>query len=247
MATFYIKNNQIEESHIKITGNDVKHIKQVLRYDVNDIIDVCNEDGIRYKVQIQKYLENDEIICEIKEIIDKKLETPYEITIFQGIPKSDKMELIIQKGTELGVNCFIPVKMERSVVKINDGNENKKIERWNKIASEAAKQCGRQKLPIVDSVINFENIIENISKYDIVLVPYESEQNISIKQVLKSIKGNIASIAIVIGPEGGFSDNEINGLVSAGAKVCTLGPRILRTETAGIATVSMINYELELL
>lgn len=247
MATFYIKNEQIYETSIKIAGNDVNHIKNVLRFNIGDIIDVCDENGIKYRAKIQKYINKEEILCEIESLVDKNTETYYEITLFQGIPKSDKMEFIVQKGTELGVSQFVPVQMSRSIVKIKEENEHKKIERWNKIAAEAAKQCGRQRLPIVGSVINFENIIENISKYDIVLVPYESEQNINIKQILKKLESNnIASIAIVIGPEGGFSDEEINSLKENGANICTLGPRILRTETAGLATISMINYELEL-
>lgn len=247
MATFYVKNEQIKEKTVAIIGSDVNHIKNVLRFNLKDIIYVCDEKGIKYKARIEKYTNAGEILCNIEEIVEKNSETFYEITLFQGIPKGDKMELIIQKGTELGVSSFIPVQMARSIAKINDKNEKKKLERWNKIANEASKQCGRQRLPIVNKVINFENIIENISKYDIVLVPYENEQNVNIKQTLKNLKSNnIASIAIVIGPEGGFSDEEIGLLEGNGASICTLGPRILRTETAGIATVSMINYEYEL-
>lgn len=247
MATFYVKNEQINEKIVAITGSDVNHIKNVLRFNLNDIIDICDENGIKYKVRIEKYTSTGEVLCNIEEIVEKSSETSYEITLFQGIPKSDKMELIIQKGTELGIARFVPVQMARSIAKINDANEQKKLERWNKIANEASKQCGRQRLPLVDKMINFENIIENISKYDIVLVPYENELDINIKQVLKNLKrNNIASIAIIIGPEGGFSDSEIDLLKENGASICTLGPRILRTETAGIATVSMVNYEFEL-
>ncbi len=247
MATFYIKNDQKKESLIFIMGNDVNHIKNVLRFNIGDKFDVCDENGVKYGVVIQQFTNNDEIICKIEQIIDKNSETRYEITLYQGVPKSDKMDLIVQKGTELGVNEFVPVQMARSIVKITEENERKKVERWNKIAVEASKQCGRQKLPIVTSTINFENIIENISKYDIVLVPYESEQNITIKEFLRDLKSNnIASIAIIIGPEGGFEEEEIDSLKQNGASICTLGPRILRTETAGIATISMVNYELEL-
>lgn len=247
MATFYVKNEQINEKIVAITGSDVNHIKNVLRFNLNDIIDICDENGIKYKARIEKYTSTGEVLCNIEEIVEKNSETSYEITLFQGIPKSDKMELIIQKGTELGITRFVPVQMARSIAKIKDANEQKKLERWNKIANEASKQCGRQRLPLVDKMINFENIIENISKYDIVLVPYENELDINIKQVLKNFKrNNIASIAIIIGPEGGFSDSEIDLLKENGASICTLGPRILRTETAGIATVSMVNYEFEL-
>ncbi len=247
MATFYVKNEQINEKIVTITGSDVNHIKNVLRFNLDDVIDVCDENGVKYKARIEKYTSAGEVLCEIESVVEKSTETLYEVTLFQGIPKSDKMELIVQKGTEVGISRFVPVQMSRSIAKINDTNEQKKLERWNKIANEASKQCGRQKVPLVDKTINFENIIENISKYDIVLVPYENELNINIKQVLKNFKrNNIASIAVIIGPEGGFSDSEIDLLKRNGASICTLGPRILRTETAGIATVSMVNYEFEL-
>ena len=246
MATFYIKNNQVQNGFIKIIGGDVRHIKKVLRYNIDDVLSVCDEVGTCYEAKIIEFNEKDEIICSIDKTIEKEAETPYSITLYQGLPKSDKLELIIQKCTELGVTNFVPVQMARSIAKVKGENEAKKLERWNKIASEASKQCGRQKLPVGDGVINFENIIENISKYDIVLVPYESEENINVKQILKGLKSKIASIAIIIGPEGGFAPEEIECLKDNGAKICTLGPRILRTETAGIATVSMINYEFEL-
>ncbi|MBO5179335.1 MAG: 16S rRNA (uracil(1498)-N(3))-methyltransferase [Clostridia bacterium] len=246
MSTFYIKNNQIDDEIIKVVGDDVKHIKKVLRYNVDDYIELCDENGVIYEAQICEYTDKDEILCKINGISEKKAEVPYTLVLYQGLPKSDKLETVIQKCTELGVTSFIPVQMARSVVKINEEKGSKKTDRWNKIAAEASKQCGRQKIPMVNNVINFENIIENISKYDIVLVPYESEENISIKQILKGLKSNIASIAIVIGPEGGFSEEEINLLKENGAQICTLGQRILRTETAAIATVSMVNYELEL-
>ena len=246
MSTFYIKNNQIDGENIRIIGDDVKHIKKVLRYNIDDSIELCDENGVAYEGQIYEYTENDEILCKIIKIIEKNNELPYTLDLYQGLPKSDKLETVIQKCAELGITSITPVQMARSVAKINDEKGNKKLDRWNKIAAEASKQCGRQKIPLVNNLIIFENIIENISKYDIVLVPYESEENISIKQILKGLKSNIASIAIVIGPEGGFSEEEISLLKERGAKICTLGQRILRTETAAIATVSMINYELEL-
>lgn len=246
MSTFYIKNSQIDGNRAKIVGNDVKHIRKVLRFEINDVLDICDEQGNIYKGKITEFSDKDEILCEIQEMAKKQLETPYRITLYQGVPKGDKFETIIQKCTELGVSGFVPVQMARSIAKVTGNNEDKKLERWNKISAEAAKQCGRQRVPTVDMAINFENIIENISKYDIVIVPYESEENISIKQVLNDVKSNIASIAIVIGPEGGFSGEEIATLIEKGARICTLGPRILRTETAGIVAVSMINYELEL-
>ncbi|MBQ8298892.1 MAG: 16S rRNA (uracil(1498)-N(3))-methyltransferase [Clostridia bacterium] len=246
ISTFYIKNEQINNENISIVGNDVKHIKNVLRYKVDDELEVCDENAVRYKTKIIKFLE-EEIMLEILEISQKDTEMSIAVDLYQGLPKSDKMDMIVQKNTELGINKIVPVLTERVIVKIENSNEKKKIERWNKIAAEAAKQSGRQRVPHVENVVNLENIVENLSKYDIVIVPFECEKDKSLKMALKNIENKHQSIAIVIGPEGGFSDKDIAVLekLSNVVKV-SLGERILRTETAGIATLAMILYEYEL-
>lgn len=244
MSTFYIKDNQIKNDIIIITGEDVKHIKNVLRYKINDMIDICDDKGTLYSGKIIEYKEN-EVIAKIEDIMDTVKEPDFNVTLFQGIPKGDKMELIVQKCTELGISKIVPLYTDRVIVKFDNNSAKKKVERWNKIAKEASKQCGRQKIPIITEVLNLKNIIEIIPKYDIVLVAYENETDNTIKQILQRRNKDWKDIAIVIGPEGGFSESDINFLRGENVCTITLGPRILRTETAGLVTLAILMYELE--
>lgn len=190
---------------------------------------------------------NNEIILSILKHMDSSTESNVHITLVQGLPKSDKMDFIVQKSTELGVANIIPVITERVIVKIDESNEKKKVDRWNKIALEASKQSGRTRVPIVENVVNLENIVEKLSKYDIVIVPYECERENTIKAILTNIHTNVKDVAVVIGPEGGFSESDIVILKSMdNVKLVSLGKRILRTETAGITTIAMLLYEYEL-
>ena len=246
ISTFYVKNNQVNSETISIIGDDVKHIKNVLRHKIDDELEICDELGSRYFTKIKEFLEN-EILLEILEQSDKNTEMPVKIDLYQGLPKSDKMDLIVQKTTELGVASIIPVMTERVIVKLEKANENKKIERWNKIAAEAAKQSGRQLVPVVENVVNLEKIVEKLSKYDIVIVPFECEKDSTLKNILKNVKNKIENIAVVIGPEGGFSEKDVATLEkSLNVVKVSLGKRILRTETAGLATIAMLLYEYEL-
>lgn len=192
-------------------------------------------------------MRNDEIICDIIEKIESEAESNIDITIFQGLPKSEKMELIIQKSVELGVSAIVPTKLKRCVVKIDGKDEKKKIDRWQKISEVAAKQSGRDYIPDIMNVQDINNIISQINNYDIILVPYENENNNSFKteiQNLKKLNKFNFRIGIVIGPEGGFDENEIKLLEEAGAKIVTLGKRILRTETVALTMTSILMYEL---
>ena len=246
ISTFYVKNNQVNSETISILGDDVKHIRNVLRHKIDDELEVCDESGVRYLTKIKDFLES-EVLLEILGQTEKNTEMPIKIDLYQGLPKSDKMDLIVQKTTELGISNVIPVITDRVIVKLEKGNENKKIERWNKIAAEAAKQSGRQRIPNVENVVNLEKIVENLSKYDIVIVPFECEKDSTLKNILKNVKNKIENIAVVIGPEGGFSEKDIETLEKAPNVVkVSLGKRILRTETAGLATVAMLLYEYEL-
>lgn len=249
MSTFYIKNNQIKADIIEIIGDDYNHIKNVLRCKIGEKLDVCDEMSTRYKTQIEDFTDKT-VVCKIQAIEENTTEPNIDVTLYQGLPKSDKLELIIQKTTEMGVNHIYPTLMARSIVKLDEKNIEKKKERWNKICLEASKQSGRQKVPNVYKAINFKNIIENISKYDIVLLPYENEKSVTLKKAISEIKSNnidVKSIAIIIGPEGGFSEEEVNTLSSyKNVYTVSLGPRILRTETAGVATIAMLMYEFEL-
>ena len=155
MSTFYVKNNQIIDNKIEITGDDFYHLKNVLRCKIGEKIDVCDENAIRYKTKIEKYTDR-VALCYIESIDENTTEPTINVTLYQGLPKFDKLEMIIQKATEIGVNNIIPVQMERSIVKFEEKNIEKKVERWNKICLEASKQSGRQKVPYVHKVNNFK-------------------------------------------------------------------------------------------
>ena len=246
MPKFFIEANQIENDKINLTGEDVKHIANVLRKQIGDELNICNiASSENFLCKIQE-INKEKIECNIIKKIESDSEPNTEITIFQGIPKAEKMELIIQKCTELGAKVFIPVEMERCIAKIDNKNQTKKIERWQKIAETAAKQSGRDSIPKVEKLINLPKVCNLIQKYDIVLLAYEKEKNITLKQIIKQMeKKQNLKIVIIIGPEGGITTKEVTLLENAGAKVVTLGNRILRTETAGLVTLAMLVYNLE--
>lgn len=244
MPKFFVKSNQIKNEQITIIGTDVNHIVNVLRLKINDKIKVCNEEcSDNYIAQIIE-INKENVICNILEKLNLSTESDIHINIFQGLPKTDKMELIIQKCTELGVKEITPVEMKRCVVKLDKKTSIKKVERWQKIAEVAAKQSGRDSICKINKIINIKNICNMCKDYDIVLVPYENEENITLKEVLNNIPKNISNIGIVIGPEGGFEKEEIEYLKQNNFKIVTLGKRILRTETVSIAVSSVILYEL---
>ena len=240
-----IKNNKIE-----IIGEDVNHIINVLRMRNGEILKVCNRDtGENYLVKIINAQSNS-IICDIQEKINDTAESNINITLYQGLPKFEKMELIIQKNTEVGVNEIVPVVMERTVVKLDEKQSNKKLERWQKIAEIASKQSQRDRIPKVDNIIKMKFMYEklNLEEYDAILVAYENEKKTLLKEELKKLQKaeqNEYKIAIIIGPEGGIAEGEIEMLQKIGAKCVSLGKRILRTETAGIIMAGNIFYELE--
>ena len=244
MSKFFVKSDKVNNEEIIIDTDDVNHIKNVLRKNIGDTILVCDyEKSLNYNCKIKK-IGKKEIVCEI--VSKKQSESNVEIDIFQGLPKVDKMELIIQKGTELGVNSFIPVVFKRSVVKIDEKDKEKKMTRWQKIAEVAAKQSGRDKIPLIKNIENVKNICQSFENYDIVLVAYEAENQNGLKEALQSLHGkDEVKIAVVIGPEGGIEEQEIASFKEAGAKIVTLGKRILRTETVCLAITAIINYELE--
>lgn len=249
MPKFFVKEEQIQEKQIIIIGQDVNHIKKVLRAKIGDEIQICNsQNGENFLCEIDE-LRDEKIICNIKEKMQEKVESNIEVTIFQGLPKADKMEYIIQKSVELGVYDITPVEMKRCVVKLNEKDKTKKIERWQKISEVAAKQCGRDIIPQINNVTNIKNICNSISKYDIVLVAYENEEintlKIELEEIKKQNQKNKIKIGIVIGPEGGLEQEDVDHLKENGAKIITLGKRILRTETVALNVLSIIMYELE--
>jgi len=246
MPKFFVENHQvIEEKTIHILNEDVKHIKNVLRLKLGDMIQVCSfETRKNYLCEI-KCIEDDKIECEVKNILESEAEPKNKIDVYQALPKQEKMEWILQKGAELGMENLIPVVTSRCVVKLDEKDAAKKIARWQKIVESAAKQSGRDMIPKVENLNTLKMVSEKIKEYDVFLLAYENEKTNTLKQELKNLSKEENRIAILIGPEGGLEEEEVLSLKENGAKVITLGKRILRTETASMHMISNILYELE--
>ena len=246
MPKFFVPTNQIEKDKIVIQNDDVNHIKNVLRAKVDDKIDICDYNTSKNYVCEIEEIEDKVIRCKIIEQIDSNVESEVKVSIFQGIPKADKMELVIQKSVELGAHDITPIEMKRCVVKLKEKDKTKKIQRWQKISEVAAKQSGRDIIPRINNIININKLCESLEKYDLVLVAYENEKINTLKNELIKIKNNKkVKIAIIIGPEGGIDKAEIEQLEKYNAKIVTLGNRILRTETVALSMLSIIMYELD--
>lgn len=225
MPKFFVKNNQVinEEKEVIILGDDVNHIKNVLRLKQGDKIIVCNTFNSKNYSSTIMQLEKDSIVCEIEKELESIAESKVHLHILQGLPKAEKMELIIEKSVELGVKEITPVSMSRCVVKLDDKAKVKKVARWQKISEIAAKQSGRDIIPKINNVIVLENIYELLKNYDIVLVAYENEKDNSLKKELIKLKESIDNkkdlkIAVIIGPEGGIEEREVESLKN---KRCT--------------------------
>ncbi len=241
MPKFFTARENIKDTTLIIDNEDANHIKKVLRIGVGDEITVCDGAGTDYDVRI-KEIGKSTIECDILNKTKCNTEPDIKITLYQGLPKAAKMDYIIQKNTELGVSRIVPAKLLRCVVKLeNKAAEDKKCERWQKIANEAAKQSGRGIVPEIGSPMSIDEIIDDVKDCDLVFVPYECETDVRLKAAVEAAKG-AKSIAFIIGPEGGFDVTEIEKLKNAGIQAITLGKRILRTETAAEAVVSMLMY-----
>ncbi len=245
MHRFYVTPNQMNMDEITITGPDVNHIKNVLRMKQGEEIVICNGQGKDCYCIISKMSET-AIIADIKSKKDTKAELKTRITLFQGLPKKDKMELIIQKAVELGVYEIIPVITKRVVVKLEDKKkEEKKLERWQAIAEGAAKQSGRGMIPRVRHFMTYQEAITAASGMELALVPYENAMGMQNTRNIMSNLNNLNSVGVLIGPEGGFEESEIELAKENKIIPITLGNRILRTETAGLATLSMMVLHIE--
>ena len=243
MHKFFVEDNFINNEEVIINNEDYNHIVNVLRMKKYDKILVTNKKTKKtYNCEI-KEINIDKVVCNIISEENKNIEMNVEVDIFQGLPKADKMEYIIQKCVEIGVHKIVPVNMKYCIAKIKD--EEKKNIRWNKISEVASKQSKRNIIPKVEKSINMSKLCSEIKNYDLAIVAYENEDNITIKNILKS-ENKPKKIAVVIGPEGGISKEEVAELTKAGAKKVSLGNRILRTETAPIVALSMIAYEYDL-
>lgn len=243
MHKFFVLPENFQDNNACIYGDDVKHIYKVLRLKEKDMICINNCNGEEYLGEIQD-ITRDEVKVHIIEKLPINNESSVEINLYQGLPKASKMDLIVQKSTELGIRSITPVITERVVVKSELG-EFKKLDRWIRIAKEACKQCKRSIIPAVNAPVDFSEMLEELKNQDLIVVPYENEDNFGIKKLMSNVKKeNVKKIAVVIGPEGGFEEKEIVILKNSGAEIVTLGPRILRTETAGFVCTSLLMYEL---
>lgn len=251
MYHFFVEPSQISDRSVIITGEDVNHIRNVIRLKPGDELSISNGiDGRDYRCGIEKITDT-EVVCTLRFIKEDGVELPSKVYLFQGLPKGDKMELIIQKMVELGVYEIIPVSMKRCVVKLDDKKAKAKIARWQGIAQAAAKQSKRGIVPIVREVMSYQEALECAATMDMKLVPYEMEELLDgaagmagTRQIINQLQPG-QSIAVFIGPEGGFEQGEIQAAIDCGMKPITLGRRILRTETAGMTVMAWIMYQLE--
>ena len=247
MHRFYVENLSELNKSVIISGEDVNHIKNVLRLSVGDSITVSDGSSRDYECVISQI--DDEVIADIVDIHDCNAELPVKIRLFQGVPKADKLEFVIQKAVELGAVEIIPVMMERTVVKLEEKKKDKKLERYRKIAEAAAKQSRRVIIPEICEYMSYKAAIESL--YDnsginrLVLVPYENAEGMEFTRSILSKAASYDEIDIFIGPEGGFADSEIQIAEEKGAVIISLGNRILRTETAGITILSILGFILD--
>ena len=244
MHRFFVEPSQIGEKEIVITGPDVNHIRNVLRMRAGEELLAADGQGSEYRC-ILRELQDSEIRAEICRRLGSSAELPSRITLFQGLPKSDKMDFIIQKCVELGVFRIVPVTTKRTVVKLDAKKEESRRKRWTAVSESAAKQSGRGIIPEISGVQSFREAVEEAGELDVCLIPYEKAENMArTREILSGIPAG-ASIGVFIGPEGGFEEEEVREAMEAGARPITLGRRILRTETAGMAVLAMLGYLLE--
>lgn len=247
MYQFFVEPNQINinDKNVIIYGSDVNHIKNVLRMKVGEELNVSNgQDGKEYRCSIAA-LEEDRVVCELRFVKQDNVELPSRVYLFQGLPKADKMEWIIQKAVELGAYEIIPVAAKRCVVKLDDKKAASKIARWQGIAEAAAKQSKRGIIPEISEVMSFERAVKMAADMSVRIIPYEMAEGMEkTREIIERLKPG-QNIAVFIGPEGGFEDSEIQFATENGIVPVTLGRRILRTETAGMTVLSWIMYRLE--
>lgn len=244
MSHFFITSDQVSENSVRIIGDDVNHMKNVLRMRTGEAFTAADENGIFYHCEVDT-LEKQEITAKILWKEQGASELSSKIYLFQGLPKSDKMELIIQKAVELGVYAIVPVATKRAVVKLDAKKEASKRKRWQSIAEGAAKQSGRMLVPQIMEVKSFADALQMAKELDINVIPYECARGMdATREIFGGIRPRM-SIGIFIGPEGGFEEAEVEQAKALDVKPVTLGRRILRTETAGLTTLSILMYLLE--
>ena len=244
MYRFFAEQSACKGEYISICGADWNHMKNVQRLKIGEQVTVSDGSDREYICEITEYLE-EEVRLRVLDILDSAAELPTEITLYQGFPKGDKLELIIQKAVELGATRIVPVMTKRSIVKLDEKKVVKRLERYNAIALSAAKQSKRSRIPTVEPVMTFTQALQDAAGLEMNLIPYEDARGIRYaKDVIHRVPGR-KTLGIFIGPEGGFEEAEVEAAKKIGAECITLGHRILRTETAGMAVLSILMFELE--
>lgn len=243
MHRFFVPVTDITGSFAVVRGEDAHHITNVIRLEIGEKVVLCDGQGYDYLAEIKK-ADKQRVELAILEKHSSSSEPAVRVTLYQGLPKASKMELVIQKCVELGAYAFIPVSTERAVVKLSDSDGRKKADRWQKIAEEAAKQSGRGIIPRVSEPVAFDKAVAS-SDHDLKLMLWEDERANSLRSVLTGIPGKPGSVAVMIGPEGGISAKEAGLAKEYGWIPVSVGPRILRTETAGMAAIAAIMYQME--
>ena len=245
MYRFYVSADQLAEKEVFISGGDVNHIKNVLRLEVGDWIVACDGNGTDYVSRIQSIC-SDEVVASIEKVQPTGTELPVKITLFQGMPKKDKLELIIQKAVELGACEIVPVMTKRTVVKLSEEKKiNKRLERWQSIAYAAAKQCDRGIIPTVHTPVSYEEALAMADQLDYNVIPYELQTGMEEARKIVDQACKQRSLGIFIGPEGGFEPEEVERAMTRNIHPMTLGKRILRTETAGMALLSILMFQMQ--
>ncbi len=237
MQRYFVSTQQIAAESIQITGGDVHHLKNVMRARVGDQIICCDGKGTDYFVEIEQ-IHSQYILCRILKQLPSQGEPQTEIIVAQSLPKGDKFEMILQKGTEVGAVSFLPFVSRRTVVKLDPKKATKKVERWQRIAKEAAEQAHRGRIPDLVAPLSWQELLAEVKKVDLALIAYEKGG----QPLERLLFPSAARILLIIGPEGGFTEQEIAEATAAGAHVLTLGPRILRTETASLVALSCILF-----
>ncbi|MCL0077829.1 16S rRNA (uracil(1498)-N(3))-methyltransferase [Peptococcaceae bacterium] len=240
MHHFFVAPSDVEQDRVFIKGSDARHIAKVLRLIKGDKITVSDGAKNLYKVELANVALN-VVECRIIESISIETQPYFKLTLMQCLPKSSKMELVIQKGTELGVSCFVPLMCKRTIVKLDEKSIKTKLRRWKKIAYEAAKQSRRLTVPEVLEPISLREAIEKIDEKALILMPREGEQAVLLKDVLSEYE-KLNRAYVIIGPEGGFETEEVELAKKHNAKIVSLGKRIMRTETAGLYVASVLVY-----
>lgn len=242
MSRFYIKPDNVRNDKIYVDGEEARHILNVMRLKRGDGVIAFDGTGREYFGDIESISTNS-LIVKIKKIEEHKTKKRYRMTLAQAIPKKAKMDYIIQKATELGIDSIIPMNTERTVVKLSKSDISARQNRWERIAKEAAKQCGRSEITKIEGYLDFEDVLENVKSYDLALMPSIMPVNRqSLKKCLSNFKGE--SILIFIGPEGGFDPAELDAAFEKGVIFVSLGENVLKSDTAAIAAIAMINYAL---